>query len=173
MKGKKILNNLLLAFLLVSIGYAIGRETAPTGGGTGATLLASPSEAPQTNTANDERAKPAAVEKVIVYYMHGIPCITCTMIDTTAEALVRDEFAAEVASGRIAYASLNYLDRKNESLADKYNVGSNTIIVVRFRDGQEVQRVRLDKVMELAGDREQLADYIRQGIRACLEGDMG
>jgi len=68
---------------------------------------------------------------------------------------------------------LNYLDRKNESLADKYNVGSNTIIVVRFRDGQEVQRVRLDKVMELAGDREQLADYIRQGIRACLEGDMG
>ncbi len=169
MKIKKILSHLLLAFLLVSIGYAIGRETAPTGG-VETTLLTWPSAAPQTNPGNGEPAKPAAVEKVIVYYMHGIPCITCTMIDTTASGLVRDEFAADVASGRLTYASLNYLDRENESLADKYNVGSNMVIVVRFRDGQEVQRVRLDKVMDMATDREKLTDYLRQGIRACLEG---
>jgi hypothetical protein len=170
MKIKKILSNLLMAFLLVSVGYAIGRETAPTGGGVEATLLASSSAAPQTNADASEPAKPAGMEKVIVYYMHGIPCITCTMIDTTAAAVVRDEFAAEVASGRLTYASLNYLDRENESLADKYNVGSNMVIVVRFLDGQEVQRVRLDQVMALAGRHEQLVDYLRQGIRTCLEG---
>lgn len=164
MKAKKWISNLLMAFLLVSIGYAIGRETAPAGNREEA-LLAPASGSAQPTTANGEAA---ATDKVIVYYMHGIPCITCTMIDTTAETIVRDEFAAEVASGRITYTSLNYLDRENESLADKYNVGSNMVIVVRFRNGQDVQRVRLDRVMELAGDREQLTDYIRQGIRACL-----
>ncbi|MBN2584498.1 MAG: hypothetical protein JXL80_15660 [Planctomycetes bacterium] len=166
MKAKKILSNLLLAFLLVSIGYAIGRETAPAGNRE--TVLPAPtSGSAQPTTASGEVA---ATDKVMVYYMHGLPCITCTMIDTTAEALVRNEFAAEVASGRITYASLNYLERENESLADMYNVGSNMVIVVRFRDGQEAQRMRLDKVMELAGDREQLTDYIRQGIRTCLGG---
>ncbi|HOI55886.1 MAG TPA: nitrophenyl compound nitroreductase subunit ArsF family protein [Phycisphaerae bacterium] len=166
MKVKKALSNVLLAFLLVSIGYAVGRETAPVGAGKGSLLVPS-SGSVQSPTASGEVA---VTDQVMVYYLHGIPCITCTMIDTTAEALVRDEFAAEVASGRVAYASLNYLDRENESLADKYNVGSNMVIAVRVRDGLEVQRVRLDRVMELAGDREQLADYIRHGIRACLEG---
>jgi len=166
MKVKKALSNVLLAFLLVSIGYAVGRETAPVGAGKGSLLVPS-SGSVQSPTASGEVA---VTDQVMVYYLHGIPCITCTMIDTTAEALVRDEFAAEVASGRVAYASLNYLDRENESLADKYKVGSNMVIAVRVRDGLEVQRVRLDLVMELAGDREQLADYIRHGIRACLEG---
>lgn len=166
MKVKKALSNVLLAFLLVSIGYAVGRETAPVGAGKGSLLVPS-SGSVQSPTASGEVA---VTDQVMVYYLHGIPCITCTMIDTTAEALVRDEFAAEVASGRVAYASLNYLDRENEALADKYKVGSNMVIAVRVRDGLEVQRVRLDRVMELAGDREQLADYIRHGIRACLEG---
>lgn len=154
MKAKKVVGKLLMAFLLVSVGVAIGKEMIAA--------RAQPESEPVTAVGE---------EKVMVYYLHGIPCITCTMIDTTASGLVRDEFAAEVEAGRLKYVSLNYLDRENEALADKYNVGSNMIIVARFRDGQEVQRVRLDKVMELAIQGEQLADYIRQGIRACLEGD--
>ena len=153
MKAKQIIGNLLMAFLLVSVGVAIGKEMAAARAKPGTEPVVAPGE-----------------ETVMVYYMHGIPCLTCTMIDTTAEALVRDEFAAKVEAGQMKYVSLNYLERENEPLADKYNVGSNMIIVARFRDGEEVKRVRLDKVMDLAMQHEQLADYIRQGIRACLEG---
>lgn len=151
--AKKIIGKLLVAFLLISIGVAIGKEMAER-------------SAPATGKA----APAGGQEKVMVYYMHGIPCVTCTFVETTTERLVAEEFAEAVKAGRMEFASLSYLEPANAELADKYGVGSNMVIAVRFRGTEEVHRVRLDKVMELAGDREQLTDYIRQGIRTCLEG---
>ena len=153
MKAKKMIGKLLVAFLLVSIGVAIGKEMA---------LRHAPAAAEPAVISGDK--------KVIVYYMHGIPCITCTFIETTTEKIVREEFADAVAAGTMELVSLNYLEPENAALADKYNVGSNMVIVVRFEDGKEVSRVRLDEVMELASNADRLKDYLRTGIASALEG---
>lgn len=153
MKAKKIIGNLLMAFLLVSIGVAIGKEMA----GRNLRSAPAPSVAP-------------GQEKVMVYYMHGIPCVTCTLVETTAETLVEDEFAEAVDAGRMAFVSVNYLEPEHAELADRYHVGSNMVVAVRFRGDGEVERVRLDRVMELAGRAEVLKEYLRQGIRSVLEG---
>lgn len=153
MKAKTIIGKLLMAFLLISVGVAIGKEMAAR-------------SAPAA-------AEPAAVsgeQKVVVYYMHGFPCVTCTFIETTAERIVHDDFAEAVAAGTMEFVSLNYLGTANAALADKYNVGSNMVIAVRFEDGQEVARARLDEVMELASNADGLTDYLRTGIRSVLEG---
>ncbi len=153
MKLKKIIGKLLTAFLLVSIGVAVGKEIALRN----APAPPEPAVAPGEN-------------KVVVYYMHGIPCVTCTFIETTAEKLVREEFAEAVAAGTMEFVSLNYLEPENAALADKYNVGENMVIAVRFEDGKEVSRVRLDEVMELASNADRLTDYLRTGIRSAMEG---
>lgn len=199
MKAKKLIGNLLLAFLLVSVGYAIGRETAPVGEDVEQELLCGSSKRPgdDQQAATQPQAQDAAVatsnprpvadqpddspattpvpiaaeEKIIVYYMHGPSCITCKMIDSAAAAVVADDFADEVKSGKMVYASLNYSERKNWPLADKYSVSGNVVIVVRFLDGKEVQRVRLDNVMRLATEAPaDLSDYIREGIATVLQG---
>ena len=131
------------------MGVAVGKEMAAAG----------PREAVDA----------AAYDGTVVYYMHGIPCVTCTRIDNAAEEMVNKEFAADVAAGRLKYFSLNYLEPENDALANKYKVGSNIIIVSRTRPGQSEEHVRLDRVMELSGQRDQLDDYIRQGIRSMLD----
>ncbi|MCE5276482.1 MAG: nitrophenyl compound nitroreductase subunit ArsF family protein [Planctomycetaceae bacterium] len=141
-----------MAFLLVSIGVAIGKEMAGRGG---------PAATPPTTNGR---------EKVMVYYMHGIPCVTCTFIETTAQKLVREEFAGQVAAGKMEFASISYLDPASAALADKYNVGENMVIAVRLEGDKETSRARMDKVMQLAGDEARLKDYLRQGIRSVLEG---
>ncbi len=153
MKAKKIVGKVLIVFLLVSIGVAIGKEMAARNAPATVEPVAAPGET-----------------KVVVYYFHGIPCITCTFIETTAEKLVREEFADAAAAGTMEFVSLNYLEPENAALAEKYNVGENMVIAVRFEDGREVSRVRLDKVMELASNAEGLKDYIRKGVRSALEG---
>lgn len=153
MKAKKIIGKVLIAFLLVSIGVAIGKEMAARNAPATVEPVTAPGE-----------------KKVVVYYMHGIPCITCTFIETTAEKLVREEFADAVAAGTMEFVSLNYLEPENTALADKYNVGSNMVIAVRLEDGKEVSRVRLDEVMELASNANRLIDYLRTGIASALEG---
>ena len=153
MKAKKIIGKLLMAFLLVSVGVAIGKEMA---------LRNAPAPA--------EPIIASSEKEVVVYYMHAIPCVTCTFIETTTEKLVREEFAVAVAAGTMKFVSLNYLEPENAALADKYNVGENMVIAVRFEDGKEAARVRLDEVMELASNADRLTDYLRTGIRSALEG---
>jgi len=153
MKAKKIVGKLLTALLLVSIGVAIGKEMATRNAPAVAAPVTAPGEA-----------------KVVVYYMHGFPCVTCTFIETTAEKVVRGEFAEAVEAETMEFVSLNYLEPENATLAEKYNVGENMVIAVRSEDGKEVSRVRLDKVMALASNAEDLKDYIRKGVRSALEG---
>ena len=153
MKAKKIIGKLLTAFLLVSVGVAIGKEMAFRN----APAPAAPEVA-------------AGEQKVLVYYMRGIPCITCILVETAAEKLLREEFADAVAAGAMQFLTVNYLEPENAALADKYNVGSNMVIAVRFEDGKEAARVRMDEVLELATDQEKLKDYLRKGIRSALEG---
>ncbi|MFP4435254.1 MAG: nitrophenyl compound nitroreductase subunit ArsF family protein [Phycisphaerae bacterium] len=153
MKAKKTIAKVLIAFLLVSIGVAIGKEMAARN---------APSAVEPVTAAGET--------KIVVYYFHGVPCVTCTFIETTAEKLVREEFAEAVEAGTMEFVSLNYLEPENVALADKYNVGENMVVAVRFEDGKEVSRVRLDEVMELASNADRLRDYLRKGVRSAVEG---
>ena len=152
MKAKKIIGRLLLAFVLVSLGFAAGKEVEKN------RRQAEARPAPTT----------AGEDKVIVYYMHAtFRCVTCNLVESMGEELVRTEFADLVKSGRVEWKPVNY--QENDDLASRYNVGGNMIVVVRFAGGKDVEHRRLDRVMELAGRRDEFLDYVRSAIRACLE----
>ena len=114
MKAKKIIGKLLLAFVLVSVGFAIGKET------TRSHMPAQAEAAPVAAPGED---------KIIVYYMHAsFRCVTCNMVESMGEEIVRTEFGDAVKAGR------------------------------------------LDRVMELANNRDEFMAYVRGGIREVLEG---
>ena len=154
MKAKKIIGKLLLAFVLVSVGFAIGKET------TRSQMLAQAEMAPVAASGED---------KVIVYYMHAsFRCVTCNMVESMGEELVRTEFGDAVKAGRLEWKAVNY--QENDQLATHYSVGGNMIVVAKFRDGKEVESRRLDRVMELANQREAFMTYVRSAIRELLGG---
>jgi cytochrome c biogenesis protein CcdA len=55
--------------------------------------------------------------------------------------------------------------QENDWLAGHWQASGNMIVVARFEDGREVKTQRLDRVMELADRRPELAEYIRKGLR--------
>jgi len=94
-------------------------------------------------------------------------CVTCNLIESTADELIRTEFSDAVKAARLEWKPVDF--QENEQLAKRYNVGGNMIIVARFRDGKEVAHKRLDRVMELVGRRDEFLSYVRDGIREMLE----
>jgi hypothetical protein len=154
MKAKKIIGKLLLGFVLISIGFAIGKETTRS-----------------RMSAQAEAAGPIAApgqDKVVVYYMHAtFRCVTCNLVESMGAELVRTEFADAVKAGRLEWREVNF--QKNEQLAVRYKVGGNMIIVAKFQDGKEVAHKRLDRVMELANKRNEYMSYVRGGIDEMLE----
>jgi len=154
MKAGKIIGRLLLGFVLISIGFAIGKEV------TRARMLSHTDTAPITAGGRD---------KVVVYYMHAtFRCVTCNLVESMGAELIRTEFAEAVKSGKLEWREVNF--QQNEQLAARYKVGGNTIVVARFKDGKEVAHRRLDRVMELANRRDEYMSYVRGGVSEMLEG---
>ena len=150
-KAKKVLTSLLLAFVLVSIGFAWGREV-----GRRSALRAS-GPGVQVTTG----------DKVVVYSMHlTIPCITCKQIEELTGGLVRTEFRNELETGRLELRSADF--QEDEELARRYGVGTSTVVVAKFRDGREVEFRRLDEVWTKVNRPSEFTDYVRRAIRELL-----
>jgi hypothetical protein len=154
MKAKRIVGNLLFAFVLVSVGFAIGKEVEKN---------RSAARTPETSPAGA-----TGEDRVIVYYMHAtFRCLTCNMVESMGEELVRTEFADAVKDGRLEWKAVDY--QENDTLAKHYNVGGSMIVVAKFRDGKEVETRRLDHVLELANSRDEFVIYVSAAILELLE----
>lgn len=152
MKAKKIISRLLIVFVLISIGFAAGKEFTKA-----------------RMQSQDDTGVIASTDtnKVVVYYMHAsFRCVACNLVESMGEELVNQEFADAVKGGKLEWKSVDF--QENETLAQKYNVGGNMIVVVKFKDGKEVDVKRLDKVMELANNQNEFMDYVRPAIQAML-----
>ena len=150
MKAKRIVRGVLLAFVFISIYFAIAKE-----------MTVSPVQVPEPPRGDD----------VVVYYMHAsFRCATCNRLEATADKLIRTEFAAQLDDGRLQWMPVNF--QEDDELARRYQVSGNMIVVVRFKDGEEVDCRRLADVMDLAADGkwDRIEAQVRQAIGACLAG---
>jgi hypothetical protein len=144
----------LLGFVLVTLGFALGRRTAP--------LPASEAE-----TAAGNRAQTTQADRVVVYAAHmTFRCPECTQIEWLARELVETEFAAELANGSLAFRTVDYM--RDTVFAKQYNIASSTVVVVRIEDGEEKGFRRLDEVWTKTRDRDAFFEYVRSAIRETL-----
>jgi len=153
MKTKRIVSGVLLAFVAVSIAVAVIKET-----------VARPRALDTDTTVKGDN--------VVVYYLHTtFRCVTCNRVETTAEKLIRAEFAKAITDGRLQWESVDF--QEHDDIAVRYEVGGNMIVVARLKDGKEVGSTRLTNVMDLAIDDNwtQLEDDVRTAVRAALEGE--
>ncbi|MDD2999508.1 MAG: hypothetical protein PHV05_10650, partial [Candidatus Riflebacteria bacterium] len=91
-KYKKLLTNLLLAFVLVSIGFALGKHSVINKTISGNVVAAS-----NGGTTSAERL-------VKIFYMHAtFRCVTCNSIESRAKQLVERDFAGAWANKKILW----------------------------------------------------------------------
>jgi len=155
---KKALARLLLAFVLVSIGYAVGKEVTLR-------RLAGRRDGP-AGAAAPQAALPA--DGVVLYYMHpSIRCVTCVRLERTARDLVERAFADALALGRLVWREVNF--EEDETLARRYNVSTSSLVVVRRAGGREVAHRTLEEVWPLADDPDAVRAVIRDAVRRALE----
>jgi hypothetical protein len=155
-KLKTWTSRILLAFVFVTIGFALGRQTA-----TQSPWLVGEETAGSKRPAGDG-------DKVVVYSVHmTFRCWECNQIEWLTKELLDKEFAQEQASGKIEYRSVDYM--KDTEFARCYNIASSTVVVVRFEDGQEVGFERLDQVWTKSRNRDDFLAYVRGAIRSQLK----
>jgi transcription elongation factor Elf1 len=158
-RAKRIVRSILLAFVLVSIGFALGKQsvrhraTVPaeqTGGG---------------RNAEDDAASLAV--KVRVYYLHAtFRCVTCNTIESMTRDLLDKQFGDAVADGRIQWQEADF--QENESLAKQFDVIASCVVVAKVQGGNVLDHQRLDDVWTMMKDPPEFNAYVGGAIRSYL-----
>ena len=92
---KAIAKNLLMAFVLISIGFALGKEV---------TVRRQAYSSAKAAGSNSELSTRNSALKAVVYYLHTtFRCVTCNEIERLTKTLVETEFADDLAAGRIEW----------------------------------------------------------------------
>ncbi len=147
-KIKKFAGNLLLFFVIFSIGFAVGREAT-------------------RKQAGSSGMRSASENQVVVYYLRSsFRCWQCNLIEQHSDTLIRNDFSEYLDEGQLDWVVVDYL--QNDELADRYNISGNTVIVARYVDGSEVAHNRLDKVMEKVFDRDVFMSYVGDAIEEMI-----
>jgi len=151
MSGKGALRLILLAFVAVSIGWFVTREASNT-----------------TDAANAVQAASNG-RQVMVYYFHRTArCATCLKIEELSESSVAANFADELQNGDLEFKSVNVETEGNEHFVDDYQLVSQAVVLVDYRDGVQEKWKNLDQVWDLVHTDDAFTGYVRDEVRSFL-----
>lgn len=150
-KWKNIIKNVLLAFVLISIGFSIGKNTALRSTGESDTWVG--------NVKSGQYLR--------VYYTHAnVRCETCNSIERKTRELLESKFKKELADGRVEWQVINF--QKNEAFAKKFDVTTSGVIVVLMNGDKVVDYERLENVWTLLGDTLSFNAYLAKAFSKFL-----
>lgn len=90
------------------------------------------------NAAAVAQKEVAVKNHVEVLYFHGKQrCATCMAIESNAKAALAEHFAEQMKSGDVVFRVIDISQKENEALAEKYEVTWSSLLVVKYKDGQE------------------------------------
>lgn len=114
----------------------------------------------------------SADDGLMVYYFYSnTRCPTCRTIESQAHEVVTQDFAAELASGKLTWKTLNYEQAANKTLAGKFEVQVPIVVLARLRNGEIQQWSRLDEVWGLVSDKPAFASFVRGEIAKMLAAE--
>lgn len=147
---KHIVTNLLLIFVLITVGYSLGKHN---------TL------AKTTVVSNQIMGSNGSGDKmhVRIFYMHStFRCVSCNDIEARALAVADKEFAAQKVDGTLSWVDVNF--HENETLAKQFDVVASCIVVAVMRGSEIVSFERLDEVWTLVEKPQEFDSYVRNAF---------
>ena len=136
----------LLLFLLAYGGVMISKEL-----GRGNTAIPAPGQ--------------LVADGVVVYYFHGrYRCATCDRIERFSRRAVQENFGREIASGHVAWRTVDTDVTSNAHFTKEYLLTTRTVVVVRTRAGAKPVWKKLDRVWDLVGDEAAFKRYVANEV---------
>ncbi len=150
---KKTLTSCLLAFALISIGFALGKHSVQ------------PDRPANSMPSRNGR-------QVTVYYLHAtFRCVTCNTIEKMTRALLDHAYSNELADGKIQWIEEDF--QENEALAKRFEVAASCVVVAEMKNGMVTDYKRLDQVWTRMKDPEAFNRYISDAIDGYLKKSGG
>jgi hypothetical protein len=109
-------------------------------------------------------------EKVIAYYFHGsFRCYTCTNMEKFSKEAIETNFKDALSSGKVEFKTVDVEERSNEHFVSDYNLYTKSLILSLVKDGKEVKSKNLDKIWDLARNKQKFIEYVTGEINGFMK----
>lgn len=156
MKSKTLISFVLLAFVAVSVVFAIRKVTPDAA--SSQDQAATSSEAGIVVAPVGLNAKLAETQFSAVYFHSRHRCPTCRKIESFSHgALIQ-----EIEAGKLSWQTADYTAGENASLVDQFKVFTATVVLVEVQDGKVVRWKNLEEVWSHTSDQSDFTVFINQ-----------
>lgn len=122
-------------------------------------------------TDSSKKTDPINNRRVIVYYFHGnTRCPTCFKLETIAKSEIETDFGDAIKAGTLEWKTVNVEDKGSEHFNDDYKLYTKSVIISIQQDGKEASWKNLEKIWQLVHEEPAYRAYIKNEVKACLEG---
>ena len=112
----------------------------------------------------------ASEDKVVAYYFHGsFRCATCTAMEDYSRQAIETNFKDELDSGKLEFRAVNVEESDNKHYVNDYQLYTKSLILSFMKDGKEEKSKNLDKIWQLARNKQKFIDYVTSEIKSFLE----
>ncbi len=109
--------------------------------------------------------------KVVAYYFHvTVRCVTCRAIEQYSREAIEQGFREELKKGTIEWRPVNVQLLENRHYIQDYRLFTRSLVLVKMRDGKQVEWRNLDKVWELVSRKGDFFKYVQMNVKAYLGG---
>lgn len=152
-KAIKLTRSLLLAFVLVTIGFSLGKEL---------TLRRLQTDLAHGNPSPDKG------NRVAVYYTHAsVTCVTCQTMERLIRETLAERFADAMAGQVLTFQKVDF--QQDKAFARRYQVVANAVVVSLVEEGQEQASQRLDDIWNLYKDPVAFKQYVGNAIQSYVQ----
>lgn len=173
MRGKKLIRVLLLAFVSAGLGMLLfkGLLRGTEAGSTPSDTAGTSSVVAVPGGALGQGGLTGPATQVVAYYFHGkFRCASCLAIERLSGKAIREGFPEDLRSGRLEFREVNVDLPENRHFVEDYQLSSQSLVLVQYRDGRQVRWKNLEKVWILLGSEKAFLSYVRYGVSAYLTG---
>jgi hypothetical protein len=82
------------------------------------------------------------------------------MMEKYSKEAIEMNFKDDLASGKLEFNAVNVENRGNEHFVDDYKLYTKSLILSLVKDGKEVKSKNLDKIWQLARNKQKFIDYV-------------
>ena len=109
--------------------------------------------------------------KVIAYYFHvTVRCVTCRAIESYSREAIEQGFGRELKDGAVEWRPVNVQQPENRHFIRDYQLFTRSLVLVRVRDGKQVEWRNLEKVWDLVGRKGEFLKYVQSNVKLYLGG---
>jgi hypothetical protein len=157
---KLAMNAVLIAFILVSIGYAIAKSMG-FGKAEMKTL-----EGPVAVIATPASEK----AKVMLYYLHSTGrCYKCILMEKYSKEAVEKYFSEQVKDGKLEFNVLNVDEPQNAHFVQDYQLITKSLVVSLVKGGKEQKYENLKGIWENVGNERAFLEYVKINVEKYLQ----